>query len=1132
MRENEEFARSGGSKKADPVVFRPPDLLHLPRKNASSYAGLLNKIAGKNLNLCALNTLTQKLLVVPEFQKLGQDKWHSQFCSDDCALSLWEEVVHKMLTCPNAEYCLLDFAKKLATLGVGYELYKQWDASEFLLWIFKAYDRDVCNLRFGKSNADYRRFVTNAFENFESEISQVSKCISCGSNSRIKTKTRLLTCTLDGDVHNIFRNLSETVVGYACQECRVPTTAIIQTDVTKGAETIFVKFGRTQLHCPQKATHRVSVQNPVLLGIDYEPFAWANHYGIYITGGHYDACVRPKKTTVRISDKDFFEGPAEIKENDKVCLAFLRPISCDAYDGTTESDESEHEVPAPEAPVLDLTDGKVEFDLAMKRINARATAPRSAELEQFYDLCTANSPRARFFRKHTVEFQNMCSFASLVHKGSKKAFRKKEQKKNPLPGASKWNPTINISGKVHHYLSSGFVPGRGNPREFLQIYFDNDTNTAENRAARMKAKINTLKKSKHTLPIVEIIMNCMKKENPFLGLFERAKRELDLDPEKKLVLHHKKVARNLHDPRIYKLGKSDCVAALVEGDFATDKHFDIVLRSKAGKCSTGSAKLTTINEEHWAYDSLFYTLMHMRGDRLGHQRGTKVSAKRNLTLAMYWRNLFMPRPHVLNLGPCLGRLWQTYICDTACRNEQMNLNFLRTNTFKKKRRSAFWFKLKKHGPENASKLGRVEYLPSSVKGSAPVQRFHDSTALARVKGGADLFLTVTMNSAWPWIQKWMKDCPPDCKLDRPEILARAFHDVLQNLIEDIKGGALGKLSYFVGSVEWQMRGLPHVHLLIKLMEQDVPKTAPQIDSLISAEIPKLTEKTKVYRERVEKHVIHQLCGNDRPPWVVRDKCYDSKTGKCKSKYKKPFCIKTTRQTGCYAKHQRRSPKPRSNPTMPPIPEVASVEFEAVSEEDWGEEYQKRLWKPNSKKEFVDVWIDNRSVVPHSPYLLVKYDCHHNLEHDVHHGLQVHLQICVQGANQKQFRSGEQKERRDRQTPGRSTHVLGRSCVAAHGLSSFFLLVEILPIHLPGKHRVIWEDDNQASAAERLKKSTSKLLEWFKLNIKPTPTKPNPSYETAKDLFYYQIPGKFSWTGKFWKLRDQKRKHGKEVIGPS
>ena len=122
---------------------------------------------------------------------------------------------------------------------------------------------------------------------------------------------------------------------------------------------------------------------------------------------------------------------------------------------------------------------------------------------------------------------------------------------------------------------------------------------------------------------------------------------------------------------------------------------------------------------------------------------------------------------------------------------------------------------------------------------------------------------------------------------------------------------------------------------------------------------------------------------------------------------------------------------------------------------------------------------------------------------------------------------------DRHLDGRRMSS-GEAAWRLMGFPLFFcsVAVEILPIHLPGKHRVIWEDDNQASAAERLKKSTSKLLEWFKLNIKPTPTKPNPSYETAKDLFYYQIPGKFSWTGKFWKLRDQKRKHGKEVIGPS
>lgn len=100
-------------------------------------------------------------------------------------------------------------------------------------------------------------------------------------------------------------------------------------------------------------------------------------------------------------------------------------------------------------------------------------------------------------------------------------------------------------------------------------------------------------------------------------------------------------------------------------------------------------------------------------------------------------------------------------------------------------------------------------------------------------GRPDLFITMTCNPAWPEITT--DRIPSQNSTDRHDLTARVFKIKFQKLVALlIKGKIFGNMKCFSYSIEWKKRGLPHVHLLLWLMEK---LRSIQIDEVISAEIP-------------------------------------------------------------------------------------------------------------------------------------------------------------------------------------------------------------------------------------------------------------------------------------------------------
>ena len=189
--------------------------------------------------------------------------------------------------------------------------------------------------------------------------------------------------------------------------------------------------------------------------------------------------------------------------------------------------------------------------------------------------------------------------------------------------------------------------------------------------------------------------------------------------------------------------------------------------------------------------------------------------------------------------------------------------------------------------------------------------------------------------------------------DRPDIVVTVFKQKLDALMNDlIKGSLLGKVAAYLYVVEFQKRGLPHVHILLILAENDRLTTDDQVDAVICAELPPdpTIAQNDVDKEQmqaldniVKTNMIHGPCGiaNPRAPCMA--------DGKCTKSFPKEFRRYTlVDPENGFPTYRRRAP------------------------EDGGRTI-------NMNRGGIPYQATNRDVVPYNPFLLLRYNCHINVE---------------------------------------------------------------------------------------------------------------------------------------------------------
>ncbi|XP_057444606.1 uncharacterized protein LOC130736847 [Lotus japonicus] len=268
------------------------------------------------------------------------------------------------------------------------------------------------------------------------------------------------------------------------------------------------------------------------------------------------------------------------------------------------------------------------------------------------------------------------------------------------------------------------------------------------------------------------------------------------------------------------------------------------------------------------------------------------------------------------------------------------------------------------------------------------------------------------------------------------------------------------------TIEFQKRGLPHVHILLWLKPQHKIKTGDDIDKHISAELPDPKLYPKLY-EAVSSYMIHGPCGPIDPKSVCMV------DGKCSKHFPKKF-------QNCTA-----------------------------IDDDGFPIYKRRTTKITVTKKGVP--LDNGFVVPYNPKLLMKYQGHINVEYCnksnaikylfkyINKGPgRVNVQISKDGGGpDKSQVQDEIKQYYDSRylTP----------CEAAWRTFKFDIHDRWPPVvrlgfHLPNQQRVLFkESDDLEEVVQKFSKKETKFLAWMKANKR---------YPEGRNLTYAEFPSKF------------------------
>jgi len=279
---------------------------------------------------------------------------------------------------------------------------------------------------------------------------------------------------------------------------------------------------------------------------------------------------------------------------------------------------------------------------------------------------------------------------------------------------------------------------------------------------------------------------------------------------------------------------------------------------------------------------------------------------------------------------------------------------------------------------------------------------------------------------------------------------------LQQLIEDISSGhVFGPILAILYSIEFQKRGLPHVHILVWIDKKNIEINAQIINSWISAEIPDPYEDPLGY-VLVAEHMMHGPCGEKN------EKCPCMKRGKCSKFYPKEFKDKTTFTDNGFTLYHRR-------------------------------DNNIYIRRDNHN-------LDNRWVVPYNLNLLKKYQANINVEYVnkskllkylckyVHKGPDQTAIIFQQIRKQSEKPINEQTKDIDEIKEYLECRYISEQDalwrLLEYDIHYHWPPVERLPVHLPLQNLIkMHKDTKLKSIVKDPKLQKTKLTEWFEANKK-------------------------------------------------
>lgn len=536
-----------------------------------------------------------------------------------------------------------------------------------------------------------------------------------------------------------------------------------------------------------------------------------------------------------------------------------------------------------------------------------------------YNLFTGNTPDAKEFRSNIVQYNSALAFTSLGVNVDRSVF-------------GRGPPVFRIHGELRH-LSGSLLPEESSHPRYSQLYVYDPHAAYGYRVARNEnLSLNTMR-----------LLQCvMYDHNNYTPLYQHAHEILSLHGTQDYTVRLCVAPGN--DPRRYNLPTADEVGVILpEGNQFQGDYRDIILHLRPqyyhnAHDNQDHLQLQRINEGHSAYVPLHYVLLFPYGEAGWYYELRVPGNRRRITLLQYTAYRLHSRPTEFStiLRGC--RLLQTYLVDMFACIDQQRLRFIR-NQQPKLRTTLL------SGVEDAlsmnddhvdlSQLGQRIILPSSYIGGPRDmhQRYLDGMAIARHFKKIDIFLTMTANPSWPEINRAL--LPGQTAADRPDLVSRMFQLKKKALMHAIlKNQIFGPCVAHVYTIEFQKRGLPHMHLLL-FLKPDYKLLSPDVvDSVISAQWPDPITQPRLFNN-VKKFMVHGPCGplNPHAPCMKDNKCIHG--------FPKPFQPYTTMDHDGYP-HYARPDDGRS--------------FEVGG-----------------------FMLDNRWIVPYSPFCTLHFECHTNVE---------------------------------------------------------------------------------------------------------------------------------------------------------
>lgn len=284
---------------------------------------------------------------------------------------------------------------------------------------------------------------------------------------------------------------------------------------------------------------------------------------------------------------------------------------------------------------------------------------------------------------------------------------------------------------------------------------------------------------------------------------------------------------------------------------------------------------------------------------------------------------------------------------------------------------------------------------------------------------------------------------------------------------------------YLSVIEFQFRGLPHIHLLLILANECRARTAADVDEVVCAELPAkgggtpLEERQKdLLRGIVLQHMVHNDCRQN--PSRCRC-CSETADGRCRFHFPKSY------QDTTFFDENELWPKCRRR---------------------CGAEYEHDL----NGRTITSQWI-----ATYNPYLLIKYNCHLNVEIvSSIEAVKYLYKYLYKGPDRAAVRAEHDHDQIEQY---KDMRYFGAS-EACWRLFQFDLYdtkpaVIGLPIHLDDEQPVYWDEDEPEMVAER-NAPESMLLDFLQYAYAPQEYGRYTDPPQYRELTYLSWPGYYSW----------------------